>query len=71
MASAEVSRNGQTRHGKQNYKCRECARQFVLNPAWSAMEKEQQELMQRMLLERISQAGIARILQVSEDTVQR
>ncbi|MEG3989658.1 IS1 family transposase [Microcoleus sp. S28C3] len=54
-----------------HYKCRECGRQFVLNPAWKAMEKEQQELMQRMLLERISQAGIARVLQVSEDTVQR
>jgi len=27
--------------------------------------------MQRMLLERISQAGIARVLQVSEETVQR
>jgi hypothetical protein len=33
--------------------------------------KEQQELMSRMLLERISQAGIARVLQISEDTVQR
>ncbi|WP_445300139.1 IS1 family transposase [Microcoleus sp. D3_18_C4] len=69
--SEEVSRNGQTRPGKQNYKCRECGRQFVLNPAWKAITKEQQELIQRMLLERISQAGIARVLQVSEDTVQR
>jgi len=69
--SEEVSRNGQTRHRKQNYKCRECGRQFVLNPTWKAITKEQQELMSRMLLERISQAGIARVLQVSEDTVQR
>jgi plasmid maintenance system antidote protein VapI len=42
-----------------------------LNPAWKAITEEQQELMSRMLLERISQAGIARVLQVSEDTVQR
>ncbi|MEG5115639.1 IS1 family transposase [Microcoleus sp. A2-C5] len=69
--SEKISRNGQTRHGKQNYKCRECGRQFVQNPAWKPITKEQQELMQRMLLERISQAGIARVLQVSEDTVQR
>ncbi|MEG4842779.1 IS1 family transposase [Microcoleus sp. B9-D4] len=69
--SKEVSRNGQTRHGKQNYKCRECGRQFVLNPAWKPITKELHELMSRMLLERISQAGIARVLQVSEDTVQR
>ncbi|MEG4230270.1 hypothetical protein QUA35_29175 [Microcoleus sp. N9_B2] len=45
--------------------------QFVFNPAWKAITSEQQELMSRMLLERISQAGIARVLQVSEDTVQR
>jgi len=69
--SEAVSRNGQTRHRKQNYKCRECRRQFVLNPAWKAITPEPQELMSRMLLERISQAGIARVLQVSEDTVQR
>lgn len=69
--SEDVSRNGQTRHRKQNYKCRECGRQFVLNPTGQAITKEQQELMSRMLLERISQAGIARVLQVSEDTVQR
>jgi IS1 family transposase/transposase-like protein len=69
--SEEVRRNGQTRHRKQNYKCRECGRQFVLNPTWKAISKEQQELMSRMLLERISQAGIARVLQISEDTVQR
>jgi IS1 family transposase/transposase-like protein len=69
--SEAVNRNGQTRHHKQNYKCRECRRQFVLNPTWKAITKEQEELMSRMLLERISQAGIARVLQVSEDTVQR
>lgn len=69
--SKEVSRNGKTRHSKQNFKCRECGRQFVLNPAWKPITEEQKELMSRMLLERISQAGIARVLQVSEDTVQR
>ena len=51
MASEEVIRNGHTRHRKQNYKCRECGRQFVLNPAWKAITPEQQELMSRMLLE--------------------
>ncbi|WP_442921502.1 hypothetical protein [Microcoleus sp. PH2017_28_MFU_U_A] len=51
-----------------HYKCRECGRQFVLNPAGQPITEEQKELMSRMLLERISQAGIARVLQVSEDT---
>ncbi|WP_445243200.1 MULTISPECIES: IS1/IS1595 family N-terminal zinc-binding domain-containing protein [unclassified Microcoleus] len=47
-ASKEVSRNGKTRHGKQNFKCRECGRQFVLNPAWKPLTEEQKELMSRM-----------------------
>jgi insertion element IS1 protein InsB len=71
VASEEVIRNGHTQHGKQNYKFRECGRQFVLNPAWKAITPEQHELISRMLLERISQAGIAWVLQVSEDRVQR
>ena len=50
----EVSCNGQTRHGKQNYKCRNCGRQFVLDPLWKAITPEQYGLIERMLLERIS-----------------
>ncbi len=66
-----MSRNGRTRHGKQNYKCRDCKRQFVLDPQWQVLSFAQQGLIERLLLERISQAGIARVLQLSEDCVQR
>jgi len=38
---------------------------------WKAITPEQYDLMERLLLERISLAGIARVLQISEDTVQR
>lgn len=69
--SKEIGRNGLTRHSKQNYKCRDCGRQFVLDPVWKAITPEQYSLIERMLLERISLAGIARVLQISEDTVQR
>ena len=31
-ASQAIVKNGQTRHGKQNYKCNDCGRQFVENP---------------------------------------
>ena len=68
--SQEISRNGQTRHGKQNYKCRDCGRPFVVDPAWKAMTSAQYDLIERLLLERVSLAGIARVLQISEDTVQ-
>ncbi|MGG6269686.1 IS1 family transposase [Leptolyngbya sp. AN03gr2] len=69
--SEDVSRNGHTRHGKQNYKWRDCGRQFVLDPQWQMLSEEQKGLIERLLLERISLAGIARVLQLSEDTVQR
>jgi insertion element IS1 protein InsB len=69
--SEAVSRNGHTRHGKQNYKCRDCGRQFVLDPQWQVLSEEQKGLIDRMLLERISLAGIARVLQRSEDCIQR
>ena len=69
--SEDVSRNGHTRHGKQNYKCRDCRRQFVLDPQWQMLSEEQKGLIERLLLERLSLAGIARVLQLSEDCVQR
>ena len=69
--SEDVSRNGHTRHGKQNYKCRDCGRQFVVAPQWQVLSEEQKGLIERLLLEQISLAGIARVLQLSEDCVQR
>lgn len=69
--SQEISRNGQTWYGKQNYKCRDCGRQFVVDPVWKAMTSARYDLIERLLLERVSLAGIARVLQISEDTVQR
>jgi hypothetical protein len=34
-----VVKNGSTRHGKQNYKCRDCGRQFVENPQWQTVSE--------------------------------
>ena len=59
-------KNGRTRHGKQNYKCRECRRQFVENPQWRPISDEIKGIVDRLLLEKISLAGIARALQISE-----
>ncbi|MBW4444829.1 MAG: hypothetical protein KME10_27305 [Plectolyngbya sp. WJT66-NPBG17] len=42
--SEDGSRNGHTRHGKQNYKCRDCGRQFVLDPQWRMLSEEQKGL---------------------------
>jgi len=69
--SHDISKNGTTRHGKQNYKCRDCGRQFVENPQWKPKDKDTFSLVDLLLLEKIPLAGIARVTQVSERWLQR
>lgn len=56
--------------GKQKYKCNACGRQFVLNPAKFPIPDQTKNLIDKLLLERISLAGIARITGVSERWLQ-
>ena len=42
--SHDISKNGMTRRGKQNYKCRDCGRQFVEDPQWKPKDKHEQSL---------------------------
>ena len=70
-ASNDINKNGTTRHGNQNYKCRDCGRQFVENPKWRRIGEDTKSLIGRMLLEKIPLAGIARSLQVSESWLQQ
>ena len=65
-----VVKNGRTRHNKQNYKCRDCGRQFVLDPQWRAVSEEHRAIIDRLLLEKIPLAAIARAMQVSEQWLQ-
>ncbi|MEM6251325.1 MAG: IS1 family transposase [Cyanobacteria bacterium P01_D01_bin.156] len=69
--SESVSFKGHTRHGKRNHKCRDCGRQFVVHPQWSPLSQENRDLIDRLLLERLSFAGIARVMQRSEGCIQR
>lgn len=69
--SDDVMKNGTTRRGKQNHKCRDCGRQFVENPQWQPKDKDTSALIDRLLLERIPLAGIARVLQLSESWLQQ
>jgi insertion element IS1 protein InsB len=68
--SDDIVKNGTTRRGKQNYKCRDCNRQFVENPQWQPVAPDRQEMIDRLLLERVSIAGIARVAEVSENWLQ-
>lgn len=60
--SSKAVKNGHIHNGKQRFLCCECGRQFVENPT--------QKLIDRLLLERISLAGIPRVVQVSEQWLQ-
>jgi IS1 family transposase len=64
-------KNGTTRRGKQNYKCRDCGRQFVENPQWQRRQKDSTAMIDRLLLEKIPLAGIARVLKLSESWLQK
>ena len=68
--SHDISKNGTTRRGKQNYKCRDCGRQFVEDPQWKPKDKDMLGLINLLLLEKIPLAGIARATGASESWLQ-
>jgi len=68
--SLEVVKNGSTSSGKQKYKCKNCNCQFVLNPQSNKISEETKQLIDKLLLEKISLAGIVRSTQVSKRWLQ-
>ncbi|MEZ4989818.1 MAG: IS1 family transposase [Saprospiraceae bacterium] len=62
--SIKIVKNGKTYYGKQNHKCKDCKRQFVLNNKHH-ITQEQREMIQKALNERISLLGICRVFDVS------
>ena len=56
--------------GKQSFKFRDCARQFVMAPRHQPVEEETRKLIDRLLLEKISLAGICRATGVSQRWLQ-
>jgi len=68
--SCQTVKNGHIHNGKQRFKCHECGRQFVEHPTKKVIDQGTRELIDRLLLERLSLAGIARVMQVSEQWLQ-
>ncbi len=64
--SKHTVKNGRIHNGKQNYPCRGCSRQFVQDPQNKPIEQATRDLIDKLLLERLSLAGIARGKGVSE-----
>lgn len=61
---------GRNACNKQIYKCKECGRQFVENPRKSKIAEEKKETIKKLVLEKISLAGIARAVSVSKSWLQ-
>ena len=68
--SQRVIKNGTTRHGKQNHKCKDCDRQFVSNPRNQPIPEATKQLVDKLLLERMSLRAITRVAGVSLQWVQ-
>ena len=57
--------NGKTHYGKQNHKCKNCGRAFVLLLEQEPVPEAKKSLTGRLLLERLSLRGICRAVKVS------
>jgi transposase-like protein len=63
--ATQISKNGSIHTGKPKWKCKACGRQFVANPIHQRIKEETKQLIDKLLLERISLAGIVRVTGVS------
>ena len=63
--SEEIIKYGKTHYGKPRYKCQDCGRQFVENPTRQPIDGATRDLVDKLLLERLSLAAIVRITGVS------
>ena len=68
--SSLVVRNGHIHNGKAKFACKACQRQFVENPVWKPIADETKALIDKLLLERLSLAAIARVSGVSKQWLQ-
>jgi insertion element IS1 protein InsB len=69
--SQQIVKNGRIHNGKQNHRCNNCHRQFVLNPQHKLISQETKAMIDKLLLEKIPLAGIARVVEVSEPWLQQ
>jgi transposase-like protein len=63
--SHHTIKNGSIHNGKPKRQGKECGRQFVINPTNKTVSDETKQLIDKLLLERISLLGIARVTGVS------
>jgi transposase-like protein len=68
--STNLKKNGRIHNGKQRYLCKVCGRQFTPEGSKKTISDETKAMIDRLLLEKLPLAGIARAVQVSETWLQ-
>jgi transposase-like protein len=68
--STNLKKNGRIHNGKQGYLCKRCGRQFTPEGTKKTIGEETRAMVDRLLLEKLPLAGIARAVQVSETWLQ-
>jgi transposase-like protein len=63
--SESYKKNGRIHTGKQNHRCKDCGRQFVLRAENRLIDDHGRETIKRLLAERVSLRGICRVMWVS------
>ena len=66
-----VIKSGHVHSGKQRFLCQGCGRQFTLDAAWKAVSPQTRDIVDRLLLERLSLRGIVRATGVSRSWLRR
>lgn len=69
--SVAIVKNGSNGVGTPKFKCKTCLRQFVECPKNKRISIEQKRLIDKLLLERLPLAGVARVVEVSEPWLQQ
>jgi len=63
-------KNGRTYYGRRRYQCKDCKRQYVEGSEYQYISPEIWELVDKLLLEKLPLAGIARVTEISESHLQ-
>ena len=68
--SAQTIKYGHTHYGKPRFRCQACGRQFVENASRQPIDEATRQLIDKLLLERLALAAIARVTGVSKRWLQ-
>lgn len=66
----QIIKYGHTHYGKPRFRCQDCKRQFVENASRQPIDEATRYFVDKLLLERLALAAIARVTGVSERWLQ-